>query len=164
MELEQMFGDLERKYHELSDRNLERSSMRVAQEMRRLAKSERKLIPYLTGTFRSMVGSSQMLQPGQGRDLAIELIALLESEDAARNFQGDLPMEEYEATVLWMSSCAYDNLATCVASIEGFNSGEMHQCIHEGIQVCRRTGKLQCINCFREYASEVYAADRKSVV
>jgi tetratricopeptide (TPR) repeat protein len=158
MELEQMFRDLELKYHELSDRNLERSSMRVAQEIRRLAKSERKLIPYLTGSFRAMVGSSQMLQPGQGRDLAIELISLLESEAAARNFQGDLPMEEYEATVQWMSSCAYDNLATCVASIEGFNSGEMHQCIHEGIQVCRRTGKLQCINCFREYASEVYAA------
>ncbi len=30
--------------------------------------------------------------------------------------------------------------------------------IAEGIQVCRRTGKLQCITCFREYATEVFRA------
>jgi hypothetical protein len=34
----------------------------------------------------------------------------------------------------------------------------MHGCISDGIQVCQRTGKLECVNCFREYAAEVYLA------
>ncbi|MFN7732283.1 MAG: tetratricopeptide repeat protein [Pirellula sp.] len=158
MDIESAIDELTAKYGELVDHNLERSALLAAQECRRLAKSERLLIPYLHASFRAMIRAVSVLQPEMGRDLAIELIALLESETAARNFQADFAMEEYEHAVHWMSSCAYDNLATCVASMEGFNSGEMHQCIHEGIEVCRRTGKLQCITCFREYATEVYAA------
>lgn len=158
MDIESAINEMNEKYGELVDLNLERSALRVAQECRRLAKSERLLVPYLHASFRAMIRAVSVLQPEMGRDIAIELIALLESETAARNFQADFAMEEYEHAVHWMSSCAYDNLAMCVASLEGFNSGEMHQCIHEGIEVCRRTGKLQCITCFREYATEVYAA------
>ena len=57
-----------------------------------------------------------------------------------------------------MTACAYDNLATHTAEIHGFNSEGMHQSISDGIEVCRRTGKLACITCFREYACDVHKA------
>src|SRR5262249_7849044 len=55
-------------------------------------------------------------------------------------------------------ACAYDNLADGTGVLEGYNSEGMHGCITDGIQVCRRTGKLRCISCFREYAMDVYTA------
>jgi tetratricopeptide (TPR) repeat protein len=158
MSFEETLAELQVRMSDLRENNLERSSVRVANEIRRLTKAERKLIPYLQSSFRAMVGSLSLLQPEMGRDIAIELISLLESESVARGFQSDLPMEEYEYTTAWMTACAYDNLAKCVAATDGFNSEGMHQCINDGIQVCRRTGKMECVSCFREYATEVYTA------
>jgi tetratricopeptide (TPR) repeat protein len=57
-----------------------------------------------------------------------------------------------------MSTCAYDNLADSTAMAQGYNSEGMHSCLSEGLQVCRRIGRLGCINCFREYAADVYLA------
>src|SRR5262249_12503528 len=61
-------------------------------------------------------------------------------------------------TCSWMTACAYENLAEATGRLDGYNSEGMHSCITDGMQVCRRTGKLACIQCFREYASEVYTA------
>jgi tetratricopeptide (TPR) repeat protein len=135
-----------------------RSATRLANEMRRLAKSEQRVIAYLHACFLLMNHAGDLLEPEQGRDRAIELISLLESEDRARTVEPDLPESEYADTVAWMTACAYDNLAKAIAQLKGFNSDGMHQCIGDGILVCHRTGKLQCITCFREYATDVYKA------
>ena len=143
---------------ELTDQCKYKSAVRVANEIRRLAKSEGQLVPYIRGLFIAMNYGVSCLDPETGRDHAIELIAILENEDRARQLQPDLPEDEYDWYRSRFSSCAYDNFARAVANIQGFNSEGMHACINDGLQVCRRTGKLECLKCFREYAAEVYEA------
>jgi tetratricopeptide (TPR) repeat protein len=157
-DIDQRLADLEAKVTECTTNCSFRSAHHIAKELRRLAKSEQRVIPYLYAGFHLMTQSSDLLEPEQGRDVAIELIGLLESEDRARAIEPDLPEEEYSHTVHWMTACAYDNLAKATAVLQGFNSEGMHQCITDGIQVCRRTGKLECVRCFREYATDVYLA------
>ena len=70
----------------------------------------------------------------------------------------DFPEEAYYFTVHWMSACSYDNRATHVARRDGYNSDGVHDGINDGIEVCRRTGKMECVACFREYASSVFHA------
>lgn len=134
-----------------------RSASRVSRELRSLAKSEGRIVPFLLANFYLMNDAQSLLEPAAGADYAVESIAYLESEEKARQFQPDLP-DEYFSTVQWMSSCSYDNLAKHVADREGYNSDGVHDCINEGIQVCRRTGKMECVTCFREYATDVYKA------
>ncbi|HVV99642.1 MAG TPA: hypothetical protein VHB77_04855, partial [Planctomycetaceae bacterium] len=134
------------------------SALRINQELGQLARRNQRLIPFLHSRFTIANNARSMLEPERGREAAIELIALLESEERARQFQPDFPEDEYAYTVGWMSSCAYDNLAENTAQILGYNSDGMQACINEGIQVCRRTGKLRCIACFHEYAADVYSA------
>ena len=150
--------ELSAQIRELGERGHYRTMMRIAHEARRLARVEQRLMPYLTASFHVMNDSRHLLQPGVGREVAIELITLLESEDRARQFQPSLPEEDYDRTRSWLTACAYDNLAVHTAASNGYNSDGMHQCITDGIQVCRRTGKLECIACFREYATDVYIA------
>jgi tetratricopeptide (TPR) repeat protein len=132
------------------------SANRVANEIRRLARAERRFVPYLKATFTIMNNAGDRLDPQTRRDAAIEVIGLLESNELARSIQPDLPEQEYEWAVHWYSSCGYDNLASATAELNGHNSDGIHACISEGIEVCRRTGKTQCITCFREYATNVY--------
>lgn len=149
---------LDTKETEFTHACLYRSSNRVAQEIRRTARAERRAIPYIYATFTIMNQAGSLLAPESGRDAAVEMIGLLESEDRARAIQPDLPEADYQRTVNHLSSCAYDNLATATAEMAGFNSDGMHACISEGMNVCRRTGKLQCLTCFREYACDVHRA------
>jgi tetratricopeptide (TPR) repeat protein len=149
---------LDAKETEFTHACLYRSSSRVAQEIRRTARAERRAIPYIYATFTIMNQAGSLLAPESGRDAAVEMIGLLESEDRARAIQPDLPEADYQRTVNHLSSCAYDNLATATAEMAGFNSDGMHACISEGMNVCRRTGKLQCLTCFREYACDVHRA------
>ncbi len=123
-----------------------------------LAKDNHRLIPYLNAQFRLMNNAQGQLDAERGKEAALEAISYLESEERARVFQADFPEEEYRHTVAWMSACGYDNLAKHIASMQGYNSEGMHQCITDGIGVCRRTGKLRCLTCFREYATDVYLA------
>lgn len=148
--------ELDEKETECNNRCLHRSSTRIANEIRRLAKAEQRLIPYIQATFTLMNQAHSLLQPEAGRDAAIEMVGLLESEERARSIQPDLPEDEYAHAVRVYSSCAYDNLAKNLAEIGGYNSDGMHACIADGIQVCRQTGKLECVTCFREYAGDVY--------
>lgn len=135
-----------------------RSASRLAGELARLARQERKLLPYIYGLHCKTNMAAGMLDPEQGRSAAVELIAVLESEDRARQIQPDLDLGEYEWAVSVDSSCAYDNLAKSTASAHGYNSEGVHTGIREGIEICRRTGKLECVHCFREYATDVYKA------
>ncbi len=152
--LEALFSQID----EMTDQCRYRSAVRLANEIRRLAKAERRLPEYIRGLFIAMNYGVSTLEPEVGRDHALELIALLENEDRARQFQPDLDEDQYDWYRSRFSSCAYDNFARAVANIQGFNSDGMHACINDGLQVCRRTGKLECLKCFREYAAEVYEA------
>ncbi len=143
---------------QLRIRGRARSALRAGNEVMRLAKAEKKLIPYLRANFHVMNVAQDLLEPEMGRQSAIESIALLESADRARAFQSDYPQAAYEQTVAWMTACSYDNLAIATAGMLGYNSDGMQAIIADGISVCRRTGKLECIACFREYATTVYRA------
>ncbi|WP_165231329.1 hypothetical protein [Aquisphaera insulae] len=155
-DLDERFQELRQRAYELSQRGLYRSNAAVAGELRRLARAEQRIVDYLHGSFELMNHASSRLEPETQAAVALELIAALEDEEHARTIQPDLPEAEYAATRAWMTACAYDNLAYATGYQKGLNSEGLHACINEGIEVCRRTGKLECITCFREYATEVY--------
>jgi tetratricopeptide (TPR) repeat protein len=155
-DVHERLNELSRKYTEFDERCLDASAARIARETARLAQEHNRLVPYLDARFRLMNKAQGLLEPEMGRQTAIEILSYLESEDRARAFQPDFEEEDYARTVGWMSACAYDNLAVHTAEQHGYNSEGMHQCISEGMDVCRCTGKLRCITCFREYATDVY--------
>lgn len=162
---EQALGDIEdqlqernRVASEMRDKCLYRSSVRTLKEAHRTATAERKLIPLLLANFNLMNAARNTLEPSLGREAAVENIAFLESPERAHAFQGDVDEAHYEHTVHWMSACSYDNLAVATAMEHGYNSEGMQACIAEGMNICRRTGKTECITCFREYASSVHRA------
>jgi tetratricopeptide (TPR) repeat protein len=157
-DVDQRLDELDTKGHELTQACAFRSANRVANEIRRMARAENRVIAYLNATFTLMNQGIDLLDPEGARDAALEMVSLLESEDRARSIQPNLPEAEYERVVSWSTSCAYDNLAKATATLHGYNSEGIHACIADGIQVCRQTGKLQCVACFREYATDVYAA------
>lgn len=157
-DVEERFEALFKQIDELTDHCHYKSAVRVANEIRRLAKSEGRLGEYVRGLFVAMNYGVSTLEPELARDHSLELIAILENEDRARQLQPGLNEDEYDWYRSRYSSCAYDNFARAVANIQGFNSEGMHACINDGLQVCRRTGKLECLKCFREYAAEVYEA------
>ncbi len=132
------------------------SSSQLYGELRRRAKAEQRAYPYVMGTFFQMDQAQYLLDFQKMRERAVELIALLEDEERLRQIQADFSLEHYEHLVYSMSSCAYENLAEATGQLEGYNSEGMHACIADGLQICRRTGKLGCIGCFREYACDVY--------
>lgn len=156
--VDQRIQDLYAKHAELYGRAHYRSAARISRELRQLAKSEGRVITYLHANHQLMNSAQSLLEPNFGTEVAIDSIALLESEEKARLMQPSLPEDQYQYAVHRMSSCAYDNLAKHIANRDGYNSDGVHDCITDGIQVCRRTGKLECINCFREYATDVYKA------
>ncbi len=165
MDADAEFSDVDSRLEELKaqagdllDKSLLRSALNVYGEIQRLAKRERRLIAYMTATFHQMDLHKDMLQPKATAAKAVELIGLLENAERAATIQSDFDEAAYEHTVNWMSACAYENLADATGMMQGYNSDGMHACIADGIEVCRRTGKLGCINCFREYATDVYAA------
>lgn len=143
---------------DLREKCLAASALRAATAARRMAEADRQLVPYLLANFEIMNLTQSTLDPALGREAAVRGIALLESPDAARTFQGDYDERDYDHVVSWMSACAYDNLATATGRLQGYNSPGMQACVADGIAVCRRTGKLRCITCFREYATEVFRA------
>lgn len=157
-DIDELLSQLNEREEENQQKCYRRSAVRIAQEIRRRAKAEQRLMPYMHACFRVMVNSSSLFDAAAGRDASVELIRLLESPDQARRIEPELSEGEYENAIHWMSSCAYDNLADNTAELLGYNSEGMHQCINDGIQVCRRTGKMQCISCFRDYAANVYCA------
>ncbi len=153
-----MLAELERAKGEAIERCQHRTASRLAAELKRAAKSARRLNHYVWALHTMMDHAPDLLDLEPGREAAVELIAVLESEDRARQIQPDIDPAEYEWLVSRVSSCAYDGLGRSTAMARGYNSEGLHDTVAEGIQVCRRTGKLECITCFREYASDVFRA------
>ncbi len=89
--IESHFEQLFARESNAQDLCLRRSGLRVAQEIRRLAKSEHRLINYMQACFRIMVNSSSIFDAAAGRDASIELIRLLESPDEARRIEPTSP-------------------------------------------------------------------------
>lgn len=135
-----------------------RSGVQLAKEYTRLARQQQRVVSYMCGLFDLMRFQHGMLAPQQVREAAVELVVLLQDEEQARRIQPDLDEAQYHWVCSWMSTCAYDNLAESTGLMAGFNSPGMHECISDGLQVCRQTGKVDCIKCFREYAADVYLA------
>ncbi len=133
-----------------------RAAFTTAEELKSLARSERALIPYLTANFYVMNAAQALYEPDPGRQAAVENIGYLESKEEAYQFDPQLSEDEYAYTVQWMTACSYDNLAKHVAAVSGYNSPELQDIVEEGFRVCHRTGKTDCISCFREYAVAVY--------
>ncbi len=158
VDVEQQIGELVNRISELRDQCRYRSSSRISRELKRFAKAEKQVIPYLDANFYLMNDAQYLLDVETGIEVSVESIAYLESEEKARQLQPDFPEDRYHYVVSVMSSCAYDNLAKHTAKKEGYNSDGVHDCIAEGIHVCQRTGKLECVTCFREYATNVYRA------
>lgn len=132
-----------------------RTAVRLSGEARRLAKVERQLGPYMRSLY--LYGEAvDEFAPRDCIEASIELIALLEDEDRARAFQSDFAEEEYEYNRTWMLPRVYKHLANATAHVSGYNSPGMHQCITDGIEVCRRMGDRDGIILFREFAVEVY--------
>ncbi|MGQ9769597.1 MAG: hypothetical protein ACUVQG_03490 [Thermogutta sp.] len=151
-------GQIFQRIEELTRKGYKRSAVRLAEEARRRALAHHLLIPYLHANFFVMNSAQALYDYRRGTDIAIETIALLESEEKARGIQSDLPLDEYEETIHWLTSCAYDNLAEHYAIRYGYGGARVQGVAQEGFDVCRRTGKLECFACFREYAKNVYEA------
>jgi tetratricopeptide (TPR) repeat protein len=134
------------------------ASARIAAELQRWARAERRVTPYICSLFFQANLGWSTLDPERAREAAVELIAVLESEERARQIQADFAESEYEQAKFQYSTCAYDNLAKAIALSHGYNSEGLHQAIGEGLEICRRTGKTECIPCFREYAADVHRA------
>jgi len=143
---------------ELIDEGKYRTSFNLFGELRLRAKRERKLYPYVLGTFHQMDQAQYLFDFQTMRERAVELIALLESEEQCRKIQPDMPLPLFEGLAYQFSSCAYENLAEATGQMEGYNSEGLQACIADGLQICRRTGKLSCVGCFREYSCDVYMA------
>lgn len=135
-----------------------RGLAQVMREGRRLAKREKRLSDYLSFTY-TLQGNLDSLHECQlERDLAVELISLLEDEDKARAFGPNFDVDFYEYQRGWMLPLVYKSLADATSELEGYNSPGMHACIAEGISVCRRMNYREGIIYFREFAFEVYQA------
>lgn len=155
-ELDKQLEQMLEKADQLIDECHFRSSAQLSAETARLARSNGRLLPYIYGRFHQMWKAQYLLDFATEKECAIELIAVVEDEDRARAIQPDFSVPHFEQAQHWMTACLYENLADSTGMANGYNSDGMHQCISDGLQVCRRTGKLQCIACFREYASDCY--------
>ncbi len=155
-EVEQQLEKLAAEAGDLIEPALYRSSFKLYGELRQKAKRERKLLHYVLGTFHQMDQAQYLFEFETMRERAIELIALLESEEQCRKIQPDMPIALFEGLVYQFSSCAYENLAEATGQMEGYNSEGLQACIADGLQICRQTGKLACVGCFREYSCDVY--------
>ncbi len=157
-QLLEQFQELYDKGSSLNDQQRNRSALKAMTEAKRFAKTHHLLMPYIHACFSITNYCQALFEPEIGADNAMEIIALVESEEKARKFQHDFDQDFYEYTVHWVSACAYDNLAIHTGTRNGYNSPVVLGAVDDGIHVCRRTGKLECIECFREYAVDTCLA------
>src|SRR5262249_49641519 len=136
-DLDERIKDLRNRAGDCLDRCQFRSAYRLYGELRRLARGESRVIPFLQAFFPQRDIAQDLIEPMTTREMSLELIALLEHEERARVVQPDFPEGEYEFTQGWMTACAYENFAEATGQTEGYNSEGMHGCITDGIQVCR---------------------------
>lgn len=149
---------LDEKIRPLIQKSHYRSGLRLARELASAAKAERSLQAYLRAQFKLFAYPVHLLDPQAANEAAMETIPLLESVEAAREFEPELDVEQYDWVVHNMIACAYDNLADNTGKIHGYNSPGMHEAISAGMEVCRTRGRPECVACFKTYASHVMKA------
>jgi len=156
--IEKELADLNDAAGNLMDSAHCQSAYRVYGELRSRAKSEGHLAYYVFGTFFQMNLAQKLLQFETVRERAVELIAIFEDEEQARKIEPSMDLEQYGSIIYSMGACAYEVLAEATGELDGFNSEGMQECLTGGIEVCHRIGKLSCVQCFREYASDIHIA------
>lgn len=156
--IEKQLEELDEKSEQCFQKCQIRTAIQIAKEATHLAKTHSLAIHYMRGLFDQMRFGHGLLNPQAMREVSVELVLMLEDEEQARQIQPNLDEGHYHWLCAWMSTCAYDNLAEATGMMAGCNSAGMHECINDGLQICRQTGKLECIKCFREYAADVYLA------
>src|SRR5215831_12348945 len=72
-----------------------RSAFHVYGELKRLARAGHRVVPYINAVFHQMDLAQSLLEPLVTLDNAVELIALLEDEERARQLQPDFPAAHY---------------------------------------------------------------------
>lgn len=157
-EIESQLEAIRKKASDMIDVARYRTSFELFSELRMRAKREQRVHFYIIAVFHMMDEAQYLLDFPTMRERAIELISLLESEERCRAIQPNMPVQLYESLVYQLSSCAYENLAEATGQLEGYNSEGLQACIADGLHICRQTGKLGCIGCFREYSCDVYMA------
>ena len=100
-------------------------------------RAHRRVLPLIKALFHQMDLVRDALEPRRSQEFAIELLSLLENEDRARQLQPDFDQQDYEYNVAWRTACTYELLSESTGQAEGFNSDGMHNCLSDGIQVCR---------------------------
>lgn len=126
--------------------------------VRTRAENEGRALYFVNAIFMQMTQAGNLLQFRTVREYAIQLISLLQKPEEIYRVQPDFPEDLHEFLIFELSPCAYENLADAAGELEGYNSNGLQDSISGGIQVCRNIGKPGCIQCFREYAAEVYLA------
>lgn len=142
----------------LSDDFKSASAVRLVEEAKRLSKRHRLLMPYIRSCFWISNESLSLFDAESGIENAIEMIALLESEERAKAFQPDYDEEHYSYFTYWYTAPAYDFVGLYTAQKNGYNSPLVYGAVEDGIHVSRRTGKLENIDNFMEFAIKMYTA------
>lgn len=158
LDVDERIAQMRTSIDDLSNRCFTNSAFQLTSELARLARRERRLLPLIRAQVDIAIQTQSLYQYRRGREVCLELIALFEDPDRARLIQANYPEQEYAQACDWWTTCAYDILAEHTAAISGCNSDGMHDCIADGLAVCRRTGRLGCVACFRMYAADVYLA------
>lgn len=135
-----------------------RSAALVAQELLQNARRAGTLWEYVFALHQNVWLQMGLLAPDHAARLALEMIACVESEERARTIEPDLDEDMYHQLCGTITTCAYDDLAQAAGARFGQNSAGMHECIADGLQICRQVGKLDCTRCFRLYGVEVALA------
>lgn len=133
-------------------------AFQLAKEVAARAKAEGLLFPYLYAQFRLMKTGRDLFYTGACKDACLRALALLESPEAAAAFQPGHNERKYGRFQRWLTPCSYDHLAVATALSSGYNSAGLHGCVAEGIDVCNRVGKTECISCFQGYAVKAFRA------
>lgn len=159
-ELTLRFQQLNEAIGTASQRCHRRTVSRLSREGMRLAKRGRKLIDYLSFSFNLFNHFETLCDDfAEGTDVIVECIALLEDPSKAKEFESGFDERLYEYTRWWLLPSAYHSLATLAGCQQGDNSPGLHQCINEGLAVCRRLGSSKDKQLmFREFAVEVQEA------
>src|SRR4051812_17487047 len=110
-DVDQRIADMTAAVSDLRGRCHRASAFRLADDLIRLARRERRLMPMLRAQFELVNVAQDLFEHHRGRDVSVEMIALLESPERAAQVQADYDEAEYADTRAWMTACAYDNLA-----------------------------------------------------
>ncbi len=156
--LEKELFDADDRAIEIARSGNQLGAFQLAKEVAARAKAEGLLLPYFYAQFRLMKTGRDLFDTEACKDASLRALALLESPEAAAAFQPGYDERKYGRFQRWLTPCSYDHLAVATALSNGYNSPGVHRCVAEGIDVCNRVGKPECISCFRSYAVKVFRA------